>query len=178
MANNPWKDLPAGKNPPEEIDVVIEIVKGSNNKTELDHDSGMIKLDRVLHAPFKYEWDYGLIPQTLADDGDPADGIVLIDNPTSPGVVIPCRPVGIMHMVDDGDQDDKIICVAADDPTRKDIKDIDDIDASEKEKMRTWFENYKKKEGKTVEVTGFEGAEVAKRYINQAIELYKEKIGE
>ncbi len=172
---NIWKELPSGKNPPEEISIIIEIIKGSQNKFELDHKTGVIVLDRVLHEPFKYEWDYGLIPQTLADDGDPADGILLIDEPTTVGVMVNSRPIGIMHMIDDGDKDDKIICVPVKDHTKKDINDINDLDKSELDKMKKWFENYKIKEGKKVEVTGFDGKEEAKKYIMNSIKIYKEK---
>lgn len=174
---NPWKEMRPGKNPPEEVDVIIEIRKGSQNKYELDKDCGMFRLDRVLHSPFKYEWDYGLIPQTLAEDGDPADGIVIIDEATFSGAVISVRPIGIMHMVDDGEKDDKVISVAADDPSKKGVRDLSDLPKRELEKMRNWFENYKKKEGKKVSISGFEGADAAKKYIKGAIELYKKKVG-
>lgn len=172
---NAWRDLAPGKNPPEEIDIVVEITKGSQNKFELDKETGMMRLDRVLHAPFKYEWDYGMIPRTLADDGDPADGVIIVDEPSFPGAVIPSRPIGIMHMVDQGETDDKIICVPSKDPRSKDLSDIGDLPEGDMEKMRVWFENYKKKEGKDVRVTGFDGADAAKRYIKDAIELYKKK---
>jgi inorganic pyrophosphatase len=171
---NLWKDLKPGRNPPEEVDVVIEIPKGSRNKFEVDKETGLIRLDRVLHKPFRYEWDYGFIPQTLADDGDPLDGVVIVDQPSFPAAIIPCRPIGVMHMIDQGEGDDKIICVPADDP---DSKRVMSISKAQEARMRRWFEGYKKKENKKVEVTGFEGAEVARRYIKEAIELYKKKVG-
>jgi inorganic pyrophosphatase len=172
---NLLKDLKPGKNPPEEIDIVVEIPKGSKNKFEIDKETGVITLDRVLHDPFKYEWDYGFIPQTLADDGDALDGLVIVDQASFPGAIIPSRPIGIMHMVDSGEGDDKIICVPAKDPRAKELKDISDLPKADLEKIRKWFESYKKKEGKTVSVSGFEGAEPARKYINAAIELYKKK---
>ncbi len=172
---NPWKDLPVGKNPPEEVDIFVEITKGSQNKFELDKSTGRIKLDRVLHPPWKYKWDYGLIPQTLSDDGDPTDGIIIVDQPSFQGAVIPVRPIGIMHMVDQGDQDDKIICVPSDDPRSKKINDIKDLPRKALDEMRYFFSNYKKKEGKVTSVTGFEGAAAARKYIKGAIELYKKK---
>jgi inorganic pyrophosphatase len=170
-----WKDLKPGKNPPDEVDVVVEIPKGSRNKFEIDKETGLIKLDRVLHRPFRYEWDYGFIPQTLADDGDPLDGVVIVDQPSFPGAVIPCRPIGVMHMIDQGEGDDKIICVPKDDPTAKGVRDLSDLPKADVARMRKWFEGYKKKENKKVEVTGFEGAAAARRYIKDAIELYKKK---
>lgn len=172
---NMWKDLQTGENPPEEIDVVVEIVKGSRNKLELDKKNGTMRLDRVLHKPFEYKWDYGFIPQTLSDDGDPADGLIIMDQPTFPGVVVPARPIGIMHMIDGGEQDDKLICVAAKDPDSKGVKDISDLPKKALDEMKFFFSNYKKKEGKTTSVSGFEDATVAKRYIKDAIELYKKK---
>lgn len=166
-----------GSKAPDEVNVFVEITKGSRNKFELDKETGRITLDRVLHKPFRYEWDYGLIPQTLGGDGDPLDGIIIIDQPSSPGVIIPVRPVGIMHMVDDGKEDDKIVCVPADDPDTKDVKDVSDLPKENLEKMKKWFENYKTAEGKEVSVSGFEGAGAAKRYISEAIELYRKKFG-
>ncbi|MBI4894611.1 MAG: inorganic diphosphatase [Candidatus Aenigmarchaeota archaeon] len=168
-----WKDLKPGKNPPEEVDVVVEIPKGSRNKFEIDKETGLIKLDRVLHRPFRYEWDYGFIPQTLADDGDPLDGVIIVDQPSFPGAVIPCRPIGVMHMIDQGEGDDKIVCVPADDPDSKAVKSLSKAQES---RMRKWFEGYKRKEKKKVEITGFEDAAAARRYIKNAIELYKKKV--
>jgi inorganic pyrophosphatase len=172
---NLLRDLEPGKNPPEEIDIVVEIPKGSQNKFEIDKETGIIKLDRVLHDPFKYEWDYGFIPQTLADDGDALDGLIIVGQASFPGIVIPSRPIGVMHMIDSGEGDDKIICVPADDPRSKEIKDISDLPKSDLDKIKKWFENYKKKEGKTVSVSGFENVAAAKKYIKEAIELYKKK---
>lgn len=172
---NPWRDLQPGKDPPNEVDIVVEIAKGSQNKFELDKETGMIRLDRVLHPPWKYKWDYGMIPQTLSGDGDPADGFIIVDQPSFPGAVVPVRPIGIMHMIDQGEQDDKIICVPAGDPRTKNVKDIGDLKEKPLEEMKYFFSNYKKKEGKTTSVSGFEGAAVAKRYIKEAIELYKKK---
>jgi len=172
---NMLRDLKPGKNPPEEVDMVIEITKGSQNKFEIDKENGTIRLDRVLHPPFKYMWDYGFIPQTLSDDGDAADGLVIVDQPSFPGAIIPVRPVGIMHMIDQGDQDDKIICVPAKDPRSRDVKDLGDVPKKSLGEMRHFFSNYKKKEGKSTSVTGFDNAAVARKYIKEAIELYKKK---
>lgn len=174
---NPWKDLPSGENPPEEINIVVEITKGSQNKFELDKESGMIKLDRVLHPPFKYKWDYGLIPQTLAGDGDPADGLIFVDEPSFPGAIIPVRPIGIMHMIDQGEQDDKIISVPSKDPRAKKIKDIKNLSKKQIDEMKEFFSNYKKKENKKVEVTGFDNSAIARKYIKEAIELFKKEKG-
>lgn len=175
--SNPWKDLPAGKNPPQEVDIIVEITKGSQNKFELDKETGMIKLDRVLHPPWKYKWDYGFVPQTLSGDGDPADGLIIVDQPSFPGAVIPVRPIGLMHMIDQGEQDDKLICVPADDPRTRDVKDIKQLPKKSLDEIKYFFSNYKKKEGKKTSVSGFENAEVARRYIKDAIELYKKKRG-
>lgn len=172
-----WRDLPAGKNPPEEVNVIVEIVKGSRNKLELDKKTGAIMLDRVLHKPFKYKWDYGFIPQTLSEDGDPADGLIIMEEAAFPGVMVPVRPIGIMHMIDSGEQDDKLICVPVKDPDSNGVTDISQLSRSVVTEMNHFFSNYKVKEGKKTSVTGFEGADAAKSYIKAAIELYKKKKG-
>ena len=126
---NLWKDLEAGPKVPDEVYAVIEIPKGSRNKYELlkKGKDTVIFLDRVLHSPVFYVGDYGIIPRTLWEDGDPMDILVLMDQPTFPGCVIPARPIAFMEMLDQGERDDKIIAVAIDDPKYKHVKEIDDI---------------------------------------------------
>ena len=108
---NLWHDLPAGQNPPEIVTAVIEIPSGSRNKYELDKASGMLKLDRVLFSAVHYPGDYGFIPSTLADDGDPLDVLVLVDAPSFPGCVMEVRPIGMLEMLDQGIADEKILAV-------------------------------------------------------------------
>ena len=124
---NLWTELNPGSEFPEVINAVIEIPKGSRNKYEYDKDIEAFALDRVLYSSVVYPADYGFIPQTIYDDGDPMDIMVLIDQPTFPGCVIASRPIGIMGMIDGGDKDYKILAVPVDDPKFKDINNISDI---------------------------------------------------
>jgi len=174
-----WKDLPVGKNPPEEIFVVVEIPKGSRNKFEFDHDLNVFKLDRVLYSPFYYDWgDYGLIPKTFCEDGDPGDAFVLMERPTFPGCVIEARPIGLLEMVDSGDPDSKIISVPVNDPKYQEVKDIKDLPPHLLKEIEHFFTHYKDLEGKKVEVKSWKGAEEAKKWIKESMELYEEKFGD
>ena len=171
---NLWKDLAPGPSVPEVIYAVIEIPKGSRNKYEYDKDMEAFALDRVLYSPFMYPAEYGIIPQTLYDDGDPMDIMVLMEQPTFPGCVIETRPIGIMRMIDGGDNDDKILGVPINDPRFKDVNDIDDVPEHLLKEIAHFFKEYKHLEGKTTEVLGWENAEKAFEAIKHSIELYKE----
>jgi inorganic pyrophosphatase len=174
-----WKDLPVGENPPEEINVVIEIPKGSRNKYEYDHDTNIFKLDRVIYSPFYYDWgDYGFIPKTFCEDGDPGDVFVLMDRPTFPGCLIEARPVGLMVMIDSGDPDSKILAVPSKDPKFSHIKDIKDLSPHLLREIEHFFSHYKDLQGKKVEVKEWRGAEEAKKWIKDSMKLYNEKFGE
>ncbi|HML05580.1 MAG TPA: inorganic diphosphatase [Methanobacterium sp.] len=170
---NLWKDLAPGPSVPEVIYAVIEIPKGSRNKYEYDKDMEAFALDRVLYSPFIYPAEYGIIPQTLYDDGDPMDVMVLMEQPTFPGCVIETRPIGIMRMIDGGDNDDKILGVPINDPRFKDVTDIDDVPEHLLKEIAHFFKEYKHLEGKTTEVLGWENAEKAFEAIKHSIELYK-----
>ncbi|MEA2707137.1 MAG: inorganic pyrophosphatase, partial [Gemmatimonadaceae bacterium] len=124
---NPWHDLPAGIHPPELVTALIEIPSGSRNKYELDKQSGLIRLDRVLYSSMHYPGDYGFIPRTLHEDGDPLDILVRINEPTFPGCQIDCRPLGVLKMLDRGEPDDKIIAVPSNDPYYHEYFDIADL---------------------------------------------------
>lgn len=170
---NLWKDLVPGPSVPEVLYAVIEIPKGSRNKYEYDKDMEAFALDRVLYSPFHYPAEYGIIPQTLWDDGDPMDIIVLMDQPTFPGCVIETRPIGIMRMIDGEDSDDKILGVPINDPRFKDINDIDDVPKHLLDEIEHFFKEYKTLEGKTTEILGWENASNAFEAIKHSIELYK-----
>jgi Inorganic pyrophosphatase len=170
---NLWKDLESGPSVPEVIYAVIEIPKGSRNKYEYDKDMEAFALDRVLYSPFHYPAEYGIIPKTLYDDGDPMDVMVLMDQPTFPGCVIETRPIGIMKMIDGDDKDDKILGVPVNDPRYKDINDIDDIPSHLLDEIAHFFKEYKTLEGKVTEVLGWEHAEEAFEAIKHSIDLYK-----
>jgi inorganic pyrophosphatase len=135
-----------------EFDVVIEIPKGQRNKYEMDHESGRIRLDRMLFTSTRYPHDYGYIEDTLADDGDPLDALVLLDEPTFPGCLIKCRAIGMFRMRDEMGMDDKVLCVAATDPRMAHFRDITDVSDFDKLEIQHFFEVYKALEpGKEVE---------------------------
>jgi len=170
-----WRDVETGPKVPSVINVIVEIPKGSQNKYEYDKKRGIIKLDRVLFSPFFYPGEYGIIPQTFAEDGDPMDAIVLLTNPTYPGVLIEARPIGMLKMKDGGEMDDKILCVAQNDIRYENIKDISDLEKHHLLEISHFFEVYKQLEGKKVEILGWKNAESAKKAIHAGIKLYKKK---
>ncbi|GAB4144849.1 MAG: inorganic diphosphatase [Candidatus Promineifilaceae bacterium] len=172
---NLWHDLSTGPNPPELIHVLVEIPGGSHNKYEFDHEGGFIRLNRVLASPFYYPADYGLIPQTFYDDGDPLDVLVLIKEPTFPGCVITARPIGIFRMLDQDSHDDKVLAVAANDPLYQDYRNIYDVPKHYLREVAHFFERYKDLEGKQVKPVGWEPRQEALESILHAMKLYREK---
>jgi inorganic pyrophosphatase len=154
-------DLPIGKNAPEEINVVIEIPRFSTNKYEFDEELRMMKLDRVLYSPLFYPLDYGFVPQTRYLDGDPVDVLVLISQPTFPGIVVDCKPVGVLEMRDGGDPDEKILCVATKDPRFGSRRALNDVNQHTLDEIIHFFEIYKELEKKDVEVIGWKGRNYA-----------------
>ncbi len=178
MVDDHWRELPTGPNVPEEVFAVIEIPKGSRNKFEYSKDFGTYVLDRVLHSPQHYPGEYGFIPKTLYDDGDPMDIIVLMDEKTFPGCIIEARPVGLMRMIDGGEKDDKILAVPSEDPRYDDINDIEDVDSHTKKEIAEFFRTYKNlEEGKNVEVNGWDGKEDSLKAVKHSVKLYKRKYG-
>jgi len=170
-------DISIGKDSPEIINVIIEINKGSKNKYEIDKETGLIALDRAMHSAQDYPFDYGFAPQTHWDDNDPLDVVLLTTYPLVPGVLVKARPVAVMHMTDDGDNDEKIIAVPKDDPRWEGVKDISDINPHTLKEVEHFFSTYKNLQNKEVKVSGFEGAEAAKEAILKAQKMYKEKFG-
>ena len=135
-----------------EFDVVIEIPKGTRNKYEMDHETGRIRLDRMLFTSTRYPADYGFIEDTLADDGDPLDALVILEEPTFPGCLIRCRAIGMFRMRDEKGADDKVLCVASTDPRMATLTDISDVSAFDRLEIQHFFEVYKELEpGKQVE---------------------------
>jgi inorganic pyrophosphatase len=169
---HPWKDLAPGKEPPEVVTAVIEIPQGARNKYELDKDSGMFRLDRVLYSAVHYPGDYGLIPRTLHEDNDPLDVLVMIKEPTFTGCLIDVRPVGVLTMLDKGEPDDKILAVPCDDPAHGEYFDIADLPQHYLREIEHFFAIYKDLEGKRVEILGWQKSEVAMRVIEESIERY------
>jgi inorganic pyrophosphatase len=166
------KNLSVGKNPPEEINVFIEIPEGVSVKYELDKDSGFIFVDRFLFTEMNYPFNYGFIPNTLADDGDPVDVLVLSSKPVVPGVVISCRPVGMLEMEDEAGIDNKIVAVPLPkvDNKFKDYKDVEDIPQKTRDDLKYFFENYKKGEpGKWVKIKEWKEKKDALEDIKKAL---------
>ncbi|GAA1753199.1 inorganic diphosphatase [Agromyces humatus] len=156
-----------------EYAAVIEIPKGSRNKYEVDHETGRVFLDRVLYTSFSYPTDYGFFENTLGDDGDPLDVLVLLDYPLFPGVGVKVRPVGVFHMTDDGGGDAKVIGVPAGDPRWNHIQDVNDIPEFTRKEIEHFFEHYKDLEpGKWVKTEGWANAAEAEGLIAKAIEAY------
>lgn len=168
--------ISTGKNVPDEINVIIEIAAGANPvKYEFDKESGALLVDRFLTTAMFYPANYGFIPNTLSDDGDPADVLVVTTTPVIPGCVIPARPIGVLIMEDESGLDEKIIAVPTDKihPFSKEINSLDDLPKALLEQISHFFERYKDLEkGKWVKVNGFEGSEKAKELIVSAIENY------
>jgi inorganic pyrophosphatase len=156
-------DIPAGT--ADEMNVIIEIPKNSKNKYEIDKDTGIIALDRVMHSAQDYPFDYGFVPQTLFDDGDALDVVLLTTYPLAPGILVKARPVAIMEMVDGGERDDKVIAVPVDDPRFDEVHDLADLN----------FETYKKVQNKEVQIGQWLGAADAKAAFARSRELYVAK---
>lgn len=175
---NLWRDVDPGPDVPNTVNVIVEIPKGSRNKFELDKQLGAIKLDRVLYSSMHYPGDYGFIPQTYYDDGDPLDILVMTDEPTFPGCIITARVIGLFRMTDRGLPDEKILAVPATDPLFNDYHDITDIPQHFLHEVAHFFGVYKDLEGVSVKTIGWEGAAQAKRRVSYSVELFKNKIAE
>ncbi|GLV48138.1 inorganic pyrophosphatase [Thermus sp. LT1-2-5] len=173
MAN--LKTLPVGEKAPEVVNMVIEVPRGSGNKYEYDPRLGVIKLDRVLPGAQFYPGDYGFIPSTLAEDGDPLDGLVLSTYPLLPGVVVEVRVVGLLLMEDEKGGDAKVIGVVAEDQRLDHIQDISDVPEGVKQEIQHFFETYKAleaKKGKWVKVTGWRDRAAALEEVRACIARY------
>ncbi len=166
-------DIAPGKKVPEEINVIVEINKGSKNKYELDKETGLIMLDRVMYTSQDYPFDYGFVPQTHWHDGDPLDVVLLTTHPLVPGLLLTARPVGVLDMVDDGESDAKVIAVPVKDPRWNEVKDLSDINPHTIEEIRHFFETYKQIQKKTVTIPTIRDAKAAKEVILESIALYK-----
>jgi inorganic pyrophosphatase len=175
MNANPWHDVSYGENAPDVVNGIVEIPKGSRAKYELDKDSGMIKLDRVLYSSVYYPANYGFIPKTYCDDHDPLDILIICQIDLIPMCLVEAKVIGVMRMIDGGEADDKIIAVAAGDPSVNHINDISELPQHFISEMRSFFEDYKKLENKTVIVEEFQDNVVAKQIVQKAIEDYNNK---
>ncbi|QJX47087.1 inorganic diphosphatase [Hymenobacter taeanensis] len=171
---NPWHDVERGENAPAVVNGIIEIPKGSKGKYELDKDSGLLKLDRVLFSAVHYPAAYGFIPKTYCDDKDPLDILVLCSVDIVPMCLVEAKVIGVMQMIDQDEEDDKIIAVAANDVSVNHYNDISDLPPHTLLEMQRFFEDYKALEHKHVSVERFMGREDAYRIIEESIKLYNE----
>jgi inorganic pyrophosphatase len=174
---HPWHEVSLGEGAPHEFSAIIEIPKGSKVKYELDKETGLLKVDRVLYSSVIYPANYGFIPRTLGDDGDPLDLLVLMQEPVQPLSMLRARPIGMMQMVDEGEADEKIICVHLDDPEYRNFEHYEQLPEHRMLELHRFFEDYKILEGKEVDVGGFDGPQEAVETVRYAMRLYKERFG-
>lgn len=174
FASHPWHDLDIGKNAPQVLNAVIEIPRGSKVKYELDKATGLLLVDRVLYSSVVYPHNYGFIPRTYCPDNDPLDILVLMQEPVVPFSFLRAKPIGVMRMIDQGEQDDKIIAVHADDPEYRGYTDISELPQHRLAEIKRFFEDYKKNENKLVVVDEFLGQVDAMRIIRESMESYEE----
>lgn len=163
-------DIPAGS--ADEMNVIIEIPKFSKNKYEIDKETGLIALDRVMHTAQDYPFDYGFVPQTLFDDGDALDVVLLTTYPLAPGILVKARPVAIMEMIDGGERDDKVLAVPVEDPRFEDVRDLADVNKHILKEMAHFFETYKKVQNKEVKVGEWRDATAAKEAFTKSCSAY------
>jgi inorganic pyrophosphatase len=175
---HPWHGASCGKNAPQTVNALIEISQGSRTKYEIDKATGLLKLDRVIYSSFHYPQNYGFIPQTLGEDNDPLDILVICSESIQPLCLVEATVVGNMQMIDNGEKDDKIIAVATNDPSVNHITSIQSLPAHLIAVLKNYFEQYKVLENKKVAIDEFQDKEIAYRIINSSIERYKEKFGE
>ncbi|MBI4121068.1 MAG: inorganic diphosphatase [Parcubacteria group bacterium] len=171
--SNLWHSIEAGT--PESLNVIIEIPKLSRVKYELDKETGLIKFDRVLYSPMHYPANYGFVPRTLWDDGDPLDVLVMTHEELIPGALVEVRPIGVLPMVDGGEDDAKVLSVPAKDPRFKETADLKDLEQHLLAEIRHFFMTYKNLQGKEVKVGEWQDRGAAKKVVEKAIALYKDK---
>jgi inorganic pyrophosphatase len=169
-----WHGVPAGVDPPRDLNVIVEIPSGSKCKYELDKDSGIIRVDRIIASAVYYPGNYGFIPQTLAEDGDPLDALVLSQVSFHPGVIVRVRPIGIMGMTDDGYPDDKVICVPSSDPRFREVYATEDLPSGVIQEIQEFFRVYKHLEEQEVIIGDVNTLDHALSLIHSAITAYGE----
>jgi len=172
---HPWHGATYGDKSPAVVNALVEIPQGSRSKYEIDKHTGLLKLDRVIYSSFHYPVNYGFIPQTLGDDGDPLDILVLCSQSIQPLCLVEATVIGNMQMIDTGVKDDKIIAVALKDPSVNHIHSMSELPKHFISELRNYFEQYKVLESKQVQIEDFQSKEMAYDIISKAIALYKEK---
>lgn len=172
-----WHDVPAGDAPPEHCNAIIEIPRGSRNKYELEKETGLFKLDRLLYSAVHYPGDYGFVPRTLAEDDDPLDVLVMVTAPTFTGCLIAVRPIGVFEMSDSDEHDEKVLAVPMRDPLSEGVHDLEDVPAHYLREVEHFFAIYKELEGASVDVRGWHGREHALELVNDALARYGRRFG-
>jgi len=172
--NHPWHGAHFGKDAPQKVNALIEIPQGSRAKYEVDKATGLLRLDRVIYSSFHYPVNYGFIPQTLGEDSDPLDILVLCSQPIQSLCLVEASVIGNMQMIDTGQVDDKIIAVASKDPSVNHYQKTEDLPQHFLLELRNFFEQYKVLENKKVEIDNFQDKDTAFRIIRKAIDFYKE----
>lgn len=170
-----WHNLSSGPKVPDIVYAVIEVPKGSRNKYEYSKRAGIIKLDRVLYSPLHYPGDYGFIPQTYFEDGDPMDILVMMNEPTFPGCVVECRPVGMLKMIDGGEMDYKVLAVPATDPNFDEYMDLSDLPTHFPREVEHFFQVYKQLQGHKAHTEGWVNAADTKAAIQASIQHYRDE---
>lgn len=165
-------DIEPGTPPPQKLNVVVEIPRGSRNKYELDKETGLLRFDRLLYSAVHYPGDYGFIPRTLGDDGDPLDVLVIVTEPTFPGCLMDARPIGVFVMADEKGVDEKILCVPEKDPLHHEYRVLHDVQPHFLREVEHFFSIYKDLEGKTTQIEGWEDLDRAHAIIMESIERY------
>lgn len=172
--NHPWHGAHFGLKAPELVNAIIEIPQGSRAKYEVDKNTGLLKLDRVIYSSFHYPVNYGFIPQTLGQDNDPLDILVICSQAIQSLCLVEAKVIGNMQMIDQGQVDDKIIAVAAKDPSVNHINDVEEMPVHFIAELKNYFEQYKVLENKKVVIDNFQDKSIATKIILEAIEFYKE----
>lgn len=176
MIKHPWHEAPVGRKVPEFVNGIIEISTGMRAKYEVDKETGLLKLDRVLYSSVYYPANYGFIPQTLGEDMDPLDIMILSLVPIQPLCLVPARVIGVMRMIDQGLADEKILAVVEQDASVSHINDVSELAPHFTLELREFFESYKKLENKVVTVPDFQGKETAMQIIQNAMQYYVDEI--
>ena len=171
--HHPWHSVSPGESAPQTVNAVIEIPQGSRSKYEVDKETGLLKLDRVIYSSFIYPINYGFIPQTLGQDGDPLDILVICSQSIQPLCLVQATVIGNMQMIDQGTQDDKIIAVATKDPSVNHIKNMNELPQHFLLELKNYFEQYKVLENKKVEIDNFQDKDAALAIIREAIVFYQ-----
>lgn len=173
MTNNPWHSVSTGDKTPEFVNAIVEIPKGSKSKYELDKETGLLKMDRVLFSAVHYPANYGFIPKTLSADSDPLDILVISSIPVVPFCIVEAKIIGIMTMIDEDERDDKIIAVAKNDMSVNYLNDVHELPPHTTIELKRFFEDYKKLEHKNVFVEKFLGKSEAYKIISESIQNYQ-----